>query len=658
MLNLLVLLIILQLVPAKPILEGLLGRNEPSYAPSYVECPSNPIFRQANNQLSPMETDWLKRRASNTAPALRYFLKYTAKLSDEEIKSVLPGNNKSLVIALAPSGGSFRALLTGAGELSALDNRTKGAFEYGLGGLLQASTYLAGLSGSSWLVGSLAANDFPGIDEILKERSIWDLEHLYLTNNGVRPFGALTEWQQIIHDVHTKKYIGFDTTATDYYARALATQLFSKESRYGLNLSFLSLRERGPILSGDMPLPIIEAVGKPTDKDVIILNLTVFEMNPFEFGTWDMYGNGFIDMKYLGSNITAGKASQCATNFDNIGFLVGASLTMFDAVLQELSSSLSGLKGKLMSLVQRFLKPYIEKRDLVAVIDRNPFFKADSGSLDHLRESRLLYLVDGGEDFQKIPLPPLIQKQRKVDIIFAYDLGSETKDNWPGGYSLINSYERQFLPVGNNTAVPYVPDPYSMWALNFTHRPVFFGCDARNLTHLNHIPPVIAYFANTPYSYNSNASTLQFKFTEEEYRGHIGNGFEIATRGNRSEDPDFATCVGCAIIKREQDRQGIEPSKKCLSCFLRYCWNGELVKPGQTYTHGGLGYNGVLADEAVRVYGSTKGEKEASQNNTKGVSRLYKLPGALEKAPLNYSLDAAILKGNLTGKLDLDNVDT
>lgn len=59
-------------------------------------------------------------------------------------------------IAIAFSGGGYRAMLNGAGALQAFDNREADSTTPGhLGGLLQASTYVAGLSGGSWLVGSI-----------------------------------------------------------------------------------------------------------------------------------------------------------------------------------------------------------------------------------------------------------------------------------------------------------------------------------------------------------------------------------------------------------------------------------------------------------------------------------------------------------------------
>ena len=59
------------------------------------------------------------------------------------------GNSSRLPnIGIAVSGGGYRALMNGGGFLAAADNRTTNSTNAGgIGGLLQATTYLAGLSG-------------------------------------------------------------------------------------------------------------------------------------------------------------------------------------------------------------------------------------------------------------------------------------------------------------------------------------------------------------------------------------------------------------------------------------------------------------------------------------------------------------------------------
>ena len=71
-------------------------------------------------------------------------------------------------IGIAVSGGGYRALMNGAGAISAFDNRTANSTAPGqLGGVLQAATYLSGLSGGSWLVGSIYTQNFTTVDSII-----------------------------------------------------------------------------------------------------------------------------------------------------------------------------------------------------------------------------------------------------------------------------------------------------------------------------------------------------------------------------------------------------------------------------------------------------------------------------------------------------------
>lgn len=80
-------------------------------------------------------------------------------------------------IGIAISGGGYRALMNGAGAIAAFDNRTANSTGAGqLGGLLQAATYLSGLSGGSWLVGSIYTQNFSTVDSIISERKLWQFD--------------------------------------------------------------------------------------------------------------------------------------------------------------------------------------------------------------------------------------------------------------------------------------------------------------------------------------------------------------------------------------------------------------------------------------------------------------------------------------------------
>jgi len=141
------------------------------YAPAPVPCPeSRPTIRAAES-LSPQETAWLERRGNATIPALVDVLEragITGLDVRAYIKSVVDDGLMLPRIGIAVSGGGYRALMNGAGAISAFDNRTANSTAPGqLGGVLQAATYFTGLSGGSWLVGSLYTQNFTTVDSII-----------------------------------------------------------------------------------------------------------------------------------------------------------------------------------------------------------------------------------------------------------------------------------------------------------------------------------------------------------------------------------------------------------------------------------------------------------------------------------------------------------
>lgn len=150
--------------------------NSPSggYAPGNVTCPKvNTLIRPAQN-ISSGESDFIRKRHAKTDQALKTLLSGLGMEGfdvDGFIQSYSP------TVALAFSGGGYRAMLSGAGAWKALDSRTPGSTGAGqLGGLLQGSTYVSGLSGGSWLVGSVIVNNYTTIEDLQTRDDLWDLE--------------------------------------------------------------------------------------------------------------------------------------------------------------------------------------------------------------------------------------------------------------------------------------------------------------------------------------------------------------------------------------------------------------------------------------------------------------------------------------------------
>ncbi|KAK6460816.1 lysophospholipase [Scheffersomyces coipomensis] len=564
------------------------------YAPGYVQCPSNSKLTRDATGLSSSESSWVQSRKEITNAALSTFLT-NANLTDFDVDSFLSSNSPT--IGLAFSGGGYRAMLTGAGELAALDSRTNSA-NSGLKGLLQSSTYLAGLSGGSWLVGSVALNDFISVDEIISQDTLWNLNNSILDPDGIDVIGNTLYWTAVSAEIAAKQLAGFKVTITDPWARTLSYQLLTNSNPLeGSALCYSDIVNLDSFQNHQAPFPIVVSDSRAPGQLLLDSNSTIFEFNPYEFGSWDPALYQFIPTQYIGSDLDGGvpvNSYACVKGFDNGGFVMGTSSSLFNEVILDVSQV--DIPTFLSDLLSTFvLDPVTALSVDIAYYSPNPFYESTSGRGPNIfSENGTLYLVDGGEDGQNIPLAPLIQPNRNLDVIFAHDNSADTDENWPDGTSLVSTYQRQFLPIGNGTHFPYVPDQNTFLNLNLTSKPTFFGCDAQNLSSLtdNYLDvPLVVYIANRPFSYWTNTSTYKMAYSYEEKIGMIQNGYEIETRLNTTLDEEWAACVGCAIIRRSQERAGTEQSEQCQQCFAQYCWNGDIYTGdalGENYSNDGL----------------------------------------------------------------------
>ncbi|QID87152.1 Lysophospholipase 2 [Saccharomyces pastorianus] len=578
------------------------------YAPSKISCPDDgaSLVRNASG-LSTDETEWLKKRDVYTKEALHSFLdRATSNFSDNSLLSTLFGSNSSNVpkIGIACSGGGYRAMLGGAGMIAAMDNRTDGANEHGLGGLLQSATYLSGLSGGNWLTGTLAWNNWTSVQEILdhisESDSIWNITKSIVNPGGSNITYTIERWESIAQEVQAKSDAGFNISLSDLWGRALSYNFFPSLPNSGSALTWSSLRDIDVFKNGEMPLPITVADGRYPGTTVINLNATLFEFTPFEMGSWDPSLNAFTDVKYLGTKVSNGKPvnkDQCVSGYDNAGFIIATSASLFNEF--SLEASTSTYYTIINNFANRYVNNLSQSDDDIAIYAPNPF--KDTNFVDRNYTSSIvdaddLFLVDGGEDGQNLPLVPLIKKERDLDVVFALDISDNTDDMWPSGVCMTYTYERQYSKQGKGMAFPYVPDVNTFVNLGLTDKPTFFGCDAQNLTDLEYVPPLVVYIPNSKHSFNGNTSTLKMNYNITERLGMIRNGFEAATMGNFTDDSEFLGCIGCAIIRRKQESLNATLPSECTKCFADYCWNGELSTSTSPELSGNSTYeNGAIA---------------------------------------------------------------
>jgi len=603
------------------------------YAPFNTTCPSGSLTRDAND-ISDLEKNYIQKRQEITNKNLIDFLQKKSNLTDFDAESFINDNAKdhNITIGLAFSGGGYRAMLCGAGQLLATDDRFEDANEHGVGGLLQSATYITGLSGGNWLVGSLVMNNWLSVAEIVNgSSSIWQLEDSILNPSGIRIDKTIAYYYGLREAVLAKEEAGFDTTITDIWGRALSYQFFPDESG-GENITWSSVRNMSHFEDHTMPyFMVVSNARKPGDL-IINENSTVIEVSPYELGLWDPSLNAFADVEYLGSSVHSGNPNDtniCVRNFDNAGFIMGTSSSLFNQVLLQLGNYdiNSVIKSILTGLLSRL--SYAEWD--IASYEPNPFFGQESGESVAMIKNETLYLVDGGEDLQNVPFYPLIQNTRDVDVIFAFDNSADTDESWPNATSIILTYKRQFAQQGKGTPFPFVPDVETFLDEDLSSKPVFFGCNASDLDALitwhNNSDvnatdvPLVVYVSNHHESYYSNFSTFKLSYENAEKYGAIRNGFEVMSRNNLTDDDKWLTCVGCAIIRRQQERFGQEQSDECKQCFKEYCWNGGVKEAAAVSSASGLSeITGLRTSSAHSTSSSTATSSPASSETTSKTS--------------------------------------
>lgn len=120
--------------------------NLDAYSPQWASCPGDDFkwIRPADT-LDSSEQKYLEQRE----PKLR--ASWSERMKASDLKEDLP---RTPVVALALSGGGYRAMISGSG-MAFQPNKTAGS----AGDLLAVSSYVSGLSGGSWALSSFYSNN-------------------------------------------------------------------------------------------------------------------------------------------------------------------------------------------------------------------------------------------------------------------------------------------------------------------------------------------------------------------------------------------------------------------------------------------------------------------------------------------------------------------
>ncbi|KAL8283927.1 hypothetical protein RQP46_005359 [Phenoliferia psychrophenolica] len=536
-------------------------RNSPSYAPREVVCPVGLNVRQttATGPLNPAEAAYIAARTAQSKMLWSTYLA-GAGLTNFELKKFIPkgtpvAGSTLPNIAVSVSGGGFRAMLTGGGILSGLDSRVATAVEAGTGGLLQLANYAVGLSGGGWCLGSWAAANYPTFEDML---AVWDFQDEALLPKPSDP----TVYQDAALSTITKFEAGFPVSDD-----------MDNPNGPGSETLVSSIQKVPNYVSHSAPFPIFYATGRePSTTNVSMLSPR-YEVTPVAFGlNHPSVGSVDIPIEYLGTKMFAGHpTSTCVEGMENAGWLLGAngnSITNPGLYVDLVTaSSITPEQGQTISSILSLVPDaYADSATLA-----NPFMGISPLSY-RATDDQLLFLLDGGAsepNITNLPIWPMIQPSRKIDVIFAIDDSGDTADAYPSGVALyIWSLVTKYAGFG---VYPYpaIPTPDRFLSEGRTKRISFLGssCEPDHLTSSATITPLIIYIPKYHVNYNTNTSSSTTQYSVEEQQGFYANGMAIATGGQNKE------CFACAVIDAQQTRNKVARTAQCEACFADYCFN-------------------------------------------------------------------------------------
>lgn len=580
-----------------------------AYTPVVARCPTGfNLVRMAgtpgNQTLSSSEASYIQNRKTDVLPKAwkRYLSNVlsTNPFLPEYVSSILSGASSEVpTLGIATSGGGYRAAIFGAGVLNALDARNSSSDAAGTGGLLQAATYLSGLSGGSWFITSLAQANFPTMQDLIfgpasptVSNNLWggwnaDYD---LLSPSMNPAIDGEYYTDLADELRGKYDAGFVVTFADYWTRSLArhfangtfsSNFYDESYTHGAGVLWSGVANTTSFASHSIPFPIVvtnlQAPGQNSSEtiagDFIPLTNPIFEFNVFETGSFDPQLSAFAPTKYLGTT----NNSICVTNYDQSAYIAGSSSELFNEY--NFTNTFNSSFGSILTLMASLMPEPMVEYDVASW--PNPFYGVAPDTFIDSAQTNL-NMVDGGEDGEVIPLQPLLVKARGIDVIFAIDATNDI-NGFADGSSLIATQNRSSIYP---SVYSFPPVPTSMGeytAQNLTTRPTFFGC---NTTSLNESTPLLIYLANGGPPHDgeasvTNTSTAQTSYSSSEIQAMINQTFVIATQGypkyGATKDPEWPSCLACAVVDRARERAGVARRGICTTCMDRYCWNGNTL---------------------------------------------------------------------------------
>ncbi len=400
-----------------------------------------------------------------------YIAKRADLIIDPALRKMCPGA-RHINIAIVASGGGSRAMFATYGVLKGLEEL----------GVLGATSYICGLSGSTWAISSLfqQVNKIGGntdIKEALKNASkdsAHQAHNFKFINEAILsvPKHYIERYPTTIKVKVLEKQ---PITNTDYYGCAIAEKLLGKgdlfkEPYYSPDYLSLQLGQSArwsrtkfhlpekytPLL----PFPIYTAVMPLRNTDALVYPW--FEFTPYQIGAVLGLGNNqvgmFVKTWAFGREFRYGRSIDFPPE-QSLEFYLGIFGSAMNSTIRETVSMLPG-SFKKAAMAAAYAASWVPGSGYVNIDYRwrfaevlNPMYLINDSRFANYNKNKNLALIDAGIAFN-LPFPPLndYKKQRshrKPDVIIfidasadvedvesANDYGQHTKQAWPDGSAL------------------------------------------------------------------------------------------------------------------------------------------------------------------------------------------------------------------------------
>jgi hypothetical protein len=375
-------------------------------------------------------------------------------------------------IGVACSGGGMRAAIATLGLLSGLEKI----------GLLDAVTYLATLSGSTWTAASWLQHG--GRIEQLRAT---------LKSKVKKPFDLDSIPTTAIVKMLLNKYmIGRDLSINDIYGSLIASTFLSTTTSNGLTTD---LGDFAPaVAKGSFPIPIFTSIIGETEP-----HYEWMEYSPFEVGS--TYLKTWIPTDAVGKRFTGGDSYDASPD-EHMSYILGICSSAYAGnmidVVQAIHEGMEADYGiSFLSNVPSWLSwiPFGTTTRISPPVLPNFSYKIP---LSPLAKIKTLTLVDAGMA-TNIPCVPLLR--RNVPIYIICDAGTDATS--PAGTDLreVEEYaSRNNLPFPTIDYAVVATEPLSVW-----------------IDKQNPAAPVVIHVPN-----KQDFSTLKFGYSNKEFEELCG----------------------------------------------------------------------------------------------------------------------------------------